>query len=243
MKERTDPTVSFFEKERQPIRTAVDIVVDVVRKAIERGILAPGEKINEETLAQQLEVSRMPIRQALRMLEAEGLVQHIAHSGAVVTELSPQEMEELYHIRAALEGLAIRRAVTRYTDLDFQALSSCLHEMETCGDAIDQYVELNNLFHHLLYSPSGWNRLLNLIDQLRRNVNRYVRTSVSEPGRFERSYREHRELLAAVKARDALAAENLLHKHLFNVADVLVHKLRSAESDSLECTGSAAVEK
>lgn len=221
------PDARFFEVQVQPRRTAVDVVTDAVRKAIETGVLIPGEKINEEMLASKLNVSRMPVRQALRALEAEGLITLIPHAGGVVSALTPEELEELYHLRATLEGMALARAVPRYTEANLRQLRACLEGIDPDNVSVEEYVKMNRQFHQLLYAPSGWNRLIHMINQIGRNVTRYMIISVSDPDVFAQSAREHWEILKACEAADAAAAERLIKQHVLRVGEAVVKKVRA----------------
>lgn len=226
---RSRDPASFFEGVASPRKTAVDLVADAVRKAIESGVLAPGEKVNEEMLAAKFTVSRMPVRQALRALEAEGLIKLVPHSGAIVSQLTADELEELYYLRATLESIAVARAVPRYTAENLLDLRACLQRIDMQEATGEEYVRMNQQFHRMLYAPSGWHRLMQLIDQIGRNVTRYVFMSVAEPDLFARSAQMHWEIIEACEARDVARAQQLIRHHVLQVGEAVVHKVRAME--------------
>lgn len=226
----TESLADFFEGAQRRRRTAVDEVTDAVRAAIERGVLRPGEKVNEERLAEHLNVSRMPVRQALRALAAEGLIKLIPHVGAVVTKLTIDELEELYHLRASLEALLMGRAVSRYSDADLAALRLCLEETDLSNITSALYSAANYRFHQLLYMPSGWSRVMDVVGQIRRNATRYVYTAVADPAMFERSHAEHWAIYRACEARNADLAQRLIHEHVLRVGQSVIERQSSVEA-------------
>lgn len=206
-------------------RSTPAVVADVLREAILRGILAAGQQLRQEEIARQLGVSHIPVREALRQLEAEGLVRLRPYRGFEVSELSPEEVEELYEIRIPLECQALRLALPHLTDQDLEQAQAVLDAIDAEADP-SAWSELNTRFHSILYAPSGRQRLLNLIRTLRTNVDRYLRLYISVMQRKAYSQREHRAILEAVRRRDEAQALRALEEHLDIACRMLVDYLR-----------------
>lgn len=201
------------------------MVADVLREAILRGILLAGQQLRQDEIARELGVSHIPVREALRQLEAEGLVRLRPYRGFEVSELSPEEVEELYEIRIPLECQALRLALPHLTDEDLERAEQILDAIDAEGDP-SAWSELNTEFHAVLYAPSRRQRLLNLIRTLRTNVDRYLRLYISVMQRKQYSQREHRKILDAVRRRDAAGAVAALEEHLGIACRMLVDYLR-----------------
>ena len=133
--------------------TIQQAVADAVRTRIIAGQLSAGTRIDQDALAAEFSVSRMPVREALRQLGAEGFVTIVPHRGAIVTALSPAEVEEIYEIRASLEGVAARHASLRLTADDLDALRKILDTMRN-ESQIDRWVALNAEFHNAIKRAS-----------------------------------------------------------------------------------------
>lgn len=211
-------------------RTLQELVTDRIREAILRGWLKPGERLDQAEIAEQFQVSRMPVREALRTLEAEGLVKFYPHRGVEVCELPPEEIEEIYQIRSVLESMAVQLAVARFTEEADKRLSALLQEMEEVADDPPAWTTLNYRFHHELYALSGRPRLCGIIESLRNTVQPYVARDVSHPTRARLAMREHRSILEACRAGDADRAAALVSEHLKHVCESLVGELRSRKS-------------
>lgn len=193
--------------------TIQQAVADAVRTRIIRGELPAGERIDQDALAAEFSVSRMPVREALRQLGAEGFVTIVPHRGAIVTALSPSEVEEIYEIRAALEGVAARHASQELTDADLAALRSILAQMRNQQD-IDLWVALNADFHDTINRASERPRLLELIQRFREQSQPYIRLYVQRLHRSAQARREHKAIVDALAARDPDAAEAAVRAHL-----------------------------
>lgn len=205
------------------------LAASAIREAIIKGIMVPGQEIDEEMIARNLNISRMPVRQALGILEAEGIVKRPYRKGAVVTELTAAELEELYNVRAYLEGLAIRRAVPNYSAGHLQKLKACLAELSRNMEDPAAYLELNNRFHALLYEPCEWERLLGLITQLRNNSGRYMILAHTEIIRNPPAGKRHQDILATCARGDAARAEELVRNHILNAMEMLLATLTKGE--------------
>jgi DNA-binding GntR family transcriptional regulator len=201
------------------------MVAEVLREAILRGILVAGQQLRQDEIARELGVSHIPVREALRQLEAEGLVRLRPYRGFEVSELSPEEVEELYEIRIPLECQALRLAMPHLTDADLRRAEEILDAIDAEQDP-SAWSQLNTEFHAVLYAPSRRQRLLNLIRTLRTNVDRYLRLYISVMRRKQYSQREHRKILEAVRRRDVAAAVEALEEHLGIACRMLVDYLR-----------------
>jgi len=212
-------------------RTLQELVTNRIREAILRGWLKPGERLDQAEIAERFQVSRMPVREALRTLEAEGLVKFYPHRGVEVAELSPEEIEEIYQIRSVLESMAVQLAVAHFTEEADQRLSALLQEMEEVADDPPAWTTLNHHFHKELYCLSGRARLCSIIESLRNTVQPYVARDVSHPSRARVAMQEHREILEACRAGDAHRAAELIAQHLRHVCDSLIASLRGPKPE------------
>ena len=158
-------------------------------------------------------MSRMPVREALRHLAAEGFVVLVSHRGAVVAQLSPDEIIELYEMRGVLQGLAARRAVPNYTDKDFKDLQRLLDLMEKTTD-VRKWTKLNHEFHTRLEAPSGAEHLLGLIQRLTQQCEPYMQISVQYLHAEDTAVEGHHAIFDAALARDADALEQVVRSHL-----------------------------
>jgi len=155
-------------------RTLADAVAQQLREAIVTGELRPGQPLWQEQLAERFGVSRVPIREALRHLAAEGLVTMQSHRSACVTSLSRSELEELIVIASALDTASVERAIPRLTTNELDHMKDCLVRMQKVMDRPQEWLNLNVEFHLITIRASGWPRLESLIIEARRNLGRYV---------------------------------------------------------------------
>lgn len=193
--------------------TIQQAVADAVRTRIISGKLPAGERIDQDALAAEFSVSRMPVREALRQLGAEGFVTIVPHRGAIVTALSPSEVEEIYEVRAALEGVAARHASRELSPSDLTALRAILAAMRN-EDDIDRWVALNADFHDTINRASERPRLLELIQRFREQSQPYIRLYVQRLHKSAQARKEHKAILDALATRDADAAEAAVRAHL-----------------------------
>lgn len=196
-----------------PLRTRQEIIIDRLRNAILRGDLRPGQKLDQNDLAEMLKVSRSPIREALRTLSAEGLVEVIPHRGAIVAELSATELEEILTLRGVLEGMAARLAVPKMTDEQIKTLGTILEEIDHATDP-DQWVELNHRFHQTIYQAANRPRLLSLINNLRNTITPYMRQYIASSEHIRNVALSHQTIYDACVKRDPVLVEQETQKHL-----------------------------
>lgn len=205
----------------QQRRTSPTLVADVLREAILAGVLRGGQQLTQDEIAAQFGISRIPVREALRELQGEGLVTLHPHRGAMVSELSATELQESIEIRVALETMAIRLAIPHLTDEVLERAERVLDEVDSDPEAAERWGHYNWEFHSALYETANRPRLLYMIRTLHNNVVRYLRVQVSAMGYEQRGQQEHRRFLDACRRRDTDAAVSLLEEHLMGVADLL----------------------
>jgi DNA-binding GntR family transcriptional regulator len=191
-------------------------VYDHLRTEILEQRLEPGAELIEVALAEQLGVSRGPLREAIGRLAAEGLVTVSPRRGAVVRSLSKEEFLELYQVREALERMAVQLAVPRLTDEQFAELASLNDEMGTHAERneVDSFFETNLAFHARLLEASGNAKLQELYRQLLGQLGRYRLRSLTLRGNLKRSVSEHKAILRAAKRGDAERAAQLMAEHI-----------------------------
>lgn len=199
--------------------SASSYISEILRRAIFNGSLIGGTRLRQEEIARQLGVSSIPVREALRQLQAEGLVEIIPRRGAVVTELEVSEIREIYEMRTFLETGALKLAFDDINGDVIEKARHCLDEMEITEDDI-KWCQLNEEFHDLLYRISGREMLLGFLKNLRSRVNRYVITYLR--AMRSESEQEHRKILKAIDDRDKNLALRELEDHLKNAVDAIV---------------------
>lgn len=195
-------------------KTAHEFVREVLRRAILSGELAASTRLVQAELAATLEVSTTPVREALRDLASEGLIRFDPHRGAVVQELSNDEVAEIYAIRLVLEPLALRQAVPRISDATLQRLRALHRRMLDEPHAAD-WVDSNRAFHMSLYESAASPRLAAIIRGLQDASVMYIGASLTEvAGLRERANEDHAEILAALERRDVEAVISSVVNHL-----------------------------
>jgi DNA-binding GntR family transcriptional regulator len=212
----------------QQRRSTPRLIADAIRLAIVRGQLAPGQPLGQEELAKQFGLSRAPIREALRHLEAEGLVVSYPHRGSVVAVLTADDVEEVFLIRLSVESTALRLSVPRMTDADLRRAEAVLEQTDSDPNPTHMG-ELNWGFHESIYSPCGLPRLLGMIKGLNINALRYQHIAFIALQLKEQSQRQHREILNACCARDVEGAVVTLERHLSESSKCIVSYVRQIE--------------
>jgi len=215
--------------ERLPRRRKLathEMVAEVLREAITSGHLRANQPLPQDEIAAQLRVSHIPVREALRQLQSEGLVAYQPNRGATVSALSPEEIREIYEIRAILETAALRRATPRLSNAALDRAALILGASEAANDGVS-WGSLDVDFHQLIYDLDDRPRLHELIAGLLRRVDRYWLTHglmLTHRRQFEQ---EHRGLLEAMVRRDADQAAALLEAHLAGAAAHLAAAVES----------------
>jgi DNA-binding GntR family transcriptional regulator len=204
-------------------------VYRILKKGIIIGDFKPGEKILEVKIAEQLGVSRTPIREALRELVAEGFVKMSPHRGMIVSTISIEDIREALQIRGVLEGLTACLAAKLINREEIKKLEKFLKQMEyyTNKDDVLTFSKMDAKFHELILNICGNNRLIQMREKLSDQTHRYRMSlrSLSIPGRLKYSLEEHREIVEALKRKDSKQADRLSQKHIKNVLEnILAHK-------------------
>lgn len=195
-------------------KTAHEFVRDVLRRAILSGELTGSTRLVQAELAETLEVSTTPVREALRDLASEGLIRFDPHRGAVVQDLSNEEVTEIYALREVLEPLALRQAVPRITDETIARIRKLHEKMESEPQSVD-WVDDNRAFHMSIYESAASPRLAGIIRGLQDASVMYIGSSLSlVPDLRERANEDHAQILAALEARDVEAVVAAVVDHL-----------------------------
>lgn len=209
--------------------TEVERAIRFLREAILQGDYEPGQRLPQKDLTERLKMSPTPIREALRILEAQGLLERVPYKGAYVAEVSPDESEEISVIRSALEGLATKMAVPRLTDEDLSDLEALQEEMEDGWRQmnIGRLRRANYRFHALIYEKAGSQRLSDMIISL---WPRFATDTLwMIPGRAERSMEQHHALMEKISEGDAEGAAELMSDHILTAGESITRFLRSQQ--------------
>lgn len=204
------------EKTEFRYRTLSEGVESVIRRMILQGELAPGERINEVQLAEQLEMSRGPIREALRRLQSQGLVIYHPHRGTFVSELSHEDAREVYTLRAILETGAVRLAIEKLQDEDFSRLEEIAQRFETAHLAkdVNGIIQADMDFHHMIVQKSGNSRLYEVYRSLDTQLGTmFIAIQSGAPERVSRLSKMHLDLVEALRSRDVTRACNEFEEH------------------------------
>jgi DNA-binding GntR family transcriptional regulator len=207
--------------------TTADAVYQALRRGLITGDLAPGERLRSDALAAELRVSRTPVREALRKLEAEGLVQR-SGSSLLVRALSEQELTKVFYVREALEGMAARLAAENATPSEIAEIHELLEDMDAVwkrGD-IGALRRLTGDFHRLVCRASHNTRLLQSLNALLDQARQIQTSTLYKEGRPAEALDEHRNLLAAIEARDGARAETAARAHRRKTLELRKEMLR-----------------
>lgn len=208
-----------------------DRIASELRERIFRGELAGGLPLRQEQIAEEFGVSRIPVREALSRLEAEGLVVRSHNRGCTVATLSFADLLESVEIRKALECAALRLAVPKLTAKDAARAEDILARYARATRP-DEWTELNLEFHLTLYRPSGMPRILRMIEEIVRGTNRYLRVYISSVAGRDVPMEEHRAILDAAKAGDTRRAVRLLEAHIERTRRMLADNAAAAGARS-----------
>ncbi len=189
---------------------------DLLRERIYKHALTPGQRLDEAALAEQLGISRTPLREALKVLSAEGLVDLQPHKGCFVSELTLRDLEEIFPIMATLEGRVAHEVARKRTPAQLKTLDALHEKLErhAAANDVDRYYEVNYLFHDQLQECAGNRWLQIVIGDLRKLLKLSRHHSLRLPGRLAASLAEHRALMQALHRQDAHAAERVMREHL-----------------------------
>jgi DNA-binding GntR family transcriptional regulator len=211
--------------------TAQDLVLREIRQAIMTRRLKPGQRIRQWDLADRLNVSSVPVREALKTLEAEGQVTYEPYRGYKVVELSVEQLEEIYLARGLLEREVTRRAVRNIDEQLIRRLEDSLSRMDELAEAGDVlgYTEANREFHFLLFERADLPRICHMIDLLWQNSEAY-RGLIFGPEWSRRAHEDHRAILEACEAGDADRVIAAQERHKATAMETISKHLRDAET-------------
>lgn len=209
--------------------SAPELVREQLREAIISGELVSGAKLSQDELAARFGTSRIPVREALRQLEAEGLVTLYPNKGAVVATLSLADVLEIMEIRIALECRALQLAIPNMIDADLDGAEELLKRYDAEPEPA-KWSEMNWRFHEALYSPCNHSRLVALIEANFGHVNRFMRVQISKTVGREGPQRDHHNILNACREGDVEKSVKLLEKHLLGTQKALMAMGRRAKS-------------
>lgn len=205
-------------------------IVARLRQAIITGELAQKSRLIEPELARQLNVSRTPLREAIRQLEAEGFVTAVPRFGSFVSEITPQDVEDLYAIRTVIEGLAARQAAENQDPAKRDVLDSILADLAKRTGDYRQYHEISGRFHDIIVELSGNRRLQGIYHSLAQHVSRMRTLSLAVRGRPEISLRGHRRIAIAILRGRGAEAERAMRAHIEAAYGVLKRTVRRGAS-------------
>ena len=197
-------------------RPLYEEVAERLRTSIFSHELAPGSWIDEQAIAKEYGISRTPMREAIKILAAEGLITMKMRRGAYVTEVSKSDLSQIFTVLALLEGQACRETALKASEGQLEALDSIHMKLERAAADrdLEQFFAINQSFHDKLQEISNNPWMKRVIDDLRKVLKLQRRDSLSKRGRLESSLVEHRKILSALLARDAELSEKLMKEHL-----------------------------
>ncbi|AFV12582.1 transcriptional regulator, GntR family [Thermacetogenium phaeum DSM 12270] len=193
--------------------------------AIVTNKLPPGVAIAEQEISNVLGISRTPVREALKQLEAEGLVRHIPLRGTFVEEITTQDLEEIFALRETLEVLALKTAINDITDEELYEIEILLRSLEY-DSSNEKFYDSDRRLHDLIVKHGGNRRLAQILNNLNSQMERLRHIAAMKPHRLQQSKQEHLEIVAALKMRDLEEAERLLRQHLRNVKESTIEVCR-----------------
>jgi len=210
---------------------------DALRRGIQEGVHAPGARLKEVELATLLGMSRTPIREAFRQLERDGVVTIVPNRGAVVRELNAEEIDDVYALRAVLEGFCASRAATRMGVMAISRLEEINDQLErrtiVAEDGNDALIRLNAAFHQAIVAGSGNSRVVDVLAKATEvPYNLKLAFWTSRRAR-ESAVVYHREIVEAIRSRDSMRAEAVMRSHVYSVKDYMTEQQRAAGIQSL----------
>ncbi|MGI2259980.1 GntR family transcriptional regulator [Shewanella sp. GXUN23E] len=209
-------------------KTRTQFVVDAIREKILSGELTAGQPLRQAALAEELDVSRIPVREALLQLEAEGLVKFQAHKGATVTELDADYLDELCDMRVLLETDLLARSVPNMTAADFDEAELQLAALEQAfaDGSINQWAELNTRFHLFLYKGARRPQTMDIVGNLNKNADRYISLHLLLADGIKKSGGEHRQLIDLCRHGQIEQACSLLKHHILSAGNEIKAMMR-----------------
>jgi DNA-binding GntR family transcriptional regulator len=204
-------------------------VFENLKQAIIRGEMAPGDRLVESRLADALDISRTPVREAIHKLEREGLVRKLPKGGFTVVNLTREEVEETFGIRCVLESYAARLAAANYREEELLPLEEKIQEFQQCLDKglLEDLPRINTQFHNLFYSLSKSPRLIKMINDLTDQIFRFRKILLKMETWAETSNRDHLKMLEAIRKRDLDQVEKVVKEHIARGQRIVLRALES----------------
>ena len=207
------------------IESIADLAKGHIQVWIIKGEYQPGQQLKEEEIAARLDISRPPVREAFKMLEAEGLVIRKPRRGVFVSEMTQKDVWEAYTLKAALYEMAMELALNTITVSQVRKLETIVRQMEACVAAVPvdllQYQEHHQKFHNLIMAISGHERLKKISDSIHNQVSRFSYKSLQDTAHLNASVRYHRQIIKAVIAKNKAMACRLMKAHVLEALEVL----------------------
>lgn len=201
-------------KAKRPTKTSGSNAYELLIKAIENGEFGAGSRLRENDLAERFGISRTPIREALKRLEAQGLVSHVPHQGAIISQLNYSEINELYYMREVLEGTAARLAAMNSTAIEVEVLKKMIEADHSVVNDPRKLAFRNRLFHRQIYLMSRNRFLLAFFENMRTSLIILAGTTLAVPLRGGESLDEHTTVVNAIAAHDPDKAEAAAREHM-----------------------------
>lgn len=203
-------------------KTLRELSLEKMRTAILQGHFKPGERLVERSLCEQLDVSRSIVREVLRHLETEGLVESIPHHGPVVATLSADRAAQVYEVRALLEGRAARLCAARASDADLERLDELNARIQQAFRAgeFQEVVVRTTAFYEALFAAAKLEIAWDIVQSLNARINRLRLMTISSPGRQKQAAAEMEKILKALRKRDGQAAQEMAEAHVRRVAEI-----------------------
>ena len=207
------------------VKSIVDHTAKTLEDMIIKGKLKPGQKVKEQDISTRLGISRPPLREAFKILEAEGLIRREPRRGVFVSELKDGDIWEIYTLKLALYTLGVTLAMDKITNGEVEKLEKVVVQMEKIvqgqdGPDVMKYDDLNNLFHGMTANIAGHARLKKIQQSLNNQIKRIAYRSFADRKHLEVSCRYHRKILEAIKAKDKAKAEQLTREHILRGLEV-----------------------
>lgn len=208
-------------------------VFEDLKRAIIQGEIRPGNRLVESRIAESLNISRTPVREAIHKLEREGLIDRLPRGGFSVPGLTREDIEETFGIRSVLESYAARLAAEKHQAEDLVPLEMKIAEFQQCLDSrqMDKLPEINTAFHHLLYGLSRSPKLIRMINDLRDQIARFRKIILRVDNMAQASNMDHMKMLKAIKARDTDKVERLVKEHILRGQKALLRKLENSPDE------------
>ena len=217
-----------FELQMNEYLPLRDVVFQTLRQAILRGELKPGERLMEIHLAQKLGVSRTPVREAIRMLELEGLVVMIPRKGAEVAKITVRDLKDALEVRMAIDSLSVKLACERLDEDDKTEIKqACVAFREAVKSGnVQAIVEGDERFHNTIYRASKNQKLITIAMNLREQVYRYRFEYVKDFSYHENLIREHDQITEAILKGDVETAQKIMKEHIYNQEQIVIRNLQ-----------------